>query len=260
MTDRTKILDRVRKLMALSRRASEHEAANAAARAARLMAKYGISSVEAEQEIDDPISDNRDLYVVISKGARYPAWKWNLCWHIAEATRCKPLPLHCKDGDHVLESMVAFIGRRSDAEVCCYLAQYFMTELQQIHRTKRPEIGSMVGGVAMTRTTRDAWSRDFYLGAVVTLARRMREAQDDEMQHASSTALVRLRQIDDRVMAKAREAGISYYSKPNEVDVRFDDGFSAGVAAGEQIDLGRGERASLGVGAKQIRGSSDPTD
>ncbi len=53
MTDNVKIIDKIRKLLALTRSPNEHEAALATERAQELLARYNIDMTEVEQKLDE---------------------------------------------------------------------------------------------------------------------------------------------------------------------------------------------------------------
>ncbi len=140
VSKRDKAVDRIRKLLRLAENAgSVSEAKTAAAQAAALMAKHGIESVEEERE--DSVTDNRDLVVDVSKGKRVAGWKWMLAWFVGEIATCKPYRLHRMMGTKIVGTVIAFIGRRSDAEMASYVLQYLLTELAAIHKKNRPPIG-----------------------------------------------------------------------------------------------------------------------
>lgn len=253
MPDREKIVDRVRKLLALSKSSNTNEAANAAAAAAGLMARYQIESVEEEPE-PDPIGDNRDLNVEIGKGKRPITWKWNLSWVVASSSQCKPYMLHRLVDDEIVALSVAFIGRRSDAEACAYVFRYLMEQLQDLHRSRRPKAGTRVQQYVpgtpppiVDAEYRRRWSRDFYIGAVATLSDRMTIAREEVFDGAydphgfepsvpSSTALARLDQIAAQVDETAADLGLQYVNA-RQVDIRNQQGYAAGVMAGREMNL-----------------------
>ena len=258
MTSREKSIDRIRKLLARAARGgSEHEANTSAAMAAKIMAKHGIESVEVEGD-PDPVGDNQDLFVEVSTGKRTVTWKWNLAWTVGQSARCKPYYLSRIVGDEVMATMVGFIGRRSDAQMCCYVMQYLMAELKSIHTRRRPKIGSRVQQyvpgsrepLVIDRVYQRRWSRDFYLGAVAALNERMVTVSEEVMETASSTALVRLRDISEDVNTFAENMGLQYM-KGREVDLQTDTAFAEGILAGRTVDLST-DHDALGVGQLRL--------
>lgn len=257
MTDpRKRAIDRVRKLLSLSRSQNEHEAATAAETAARIMAQHGIDSDEIEAA-EDPIGDNQDLYVEIGKTKGPGSWKWNLAWHVAEAGGCKPYVLQRKIGHETVGLMLAFIGRRSDAQLCVYLLGYLIVELKRFHKRRLPSVGQRIQQYVpgadtrvVDRTYQRRWSRDFYLGGVVTLASRMKKAREDVMTHASETSLVLVGKRNVQIDETADAMGLQY-TKAREIDVHNAHGYAHGVAAGERIDLSR-DHPQIGEGQLRL--------
>lgn len=237
-----KIVDRIRKLLALTENNNEHEAANAAAQAARLMAQHGIDSVE-DTEDPDPVGDNADICVEIGRSQRLVTWKWQLAWVVAEAGQCKPYALHRKLRDQVLGLLIAFIGRRSDAETCCLLYDHLLGEIRRFHDIKRPPLGSRIQQYVPGRAPPEVdrkyqrrWSRDFYAGVISVLDQRMNEARDEVLETASSKALVLLGNVASQVDQVADDLGLQYVRAPI-AEIRSEHGFAAGVMAGREIDL-----------------------
>ncbi len=259
--DRSKIVDRVRKLLALSTSSNPNESAVAAAQAARLMARYQIESVEEVEAESDPVNENRDLNVEIGKAKRPITWKWNLAWVVGASAQCKPYMLNRIVGDEIVALTVAFIGRRSDAEVCAYLFRYLLTELKTLHHARRPVLGSpiqqYIPGAATPLIDRDyqrRWTRDFYMGAVATLHDRMTAAREEvfeehDTQGPTSTALARLDLIAHAVDLSAADMGL-HYVKAREVDIRSQQGYASGVMAGREVNLA-GEHDYLALPEKK---------
>ena len=263
MSSRDKAIDKIRKLLARAARGgTEHEANTSAAMAAKIMAKYGIESVEVEGD-PDPVGDNLDLFVEVSTGRRTISWKWNLAWTVGQSARCKPYYLNRIVGEEIMATMVGWIGRRSDAQMCCYVLQYLVAELKSIQIRRRPKIGSRIqqyipgsNPILIDRAYQRRWSRDFYLGAVAALNQRMVSAEEEVMETASSTALVRLADVSEEVNAFAQRMGLQY-AKGRDVDLQTHTAYAEGILAGRTVDLSD-DHDALGVG--QLRLPADPDD
>lgn len=82
--DREKIIERIKKLMAVAedRGATEHEAAAAALAAQRLIAQYDVEQWEIHTAKEEPIGE-----VYANDAPR--RWRWSLAHVIAPAFRCK---------------------------------------------------------------------------------------------------------------------------------------------------------------------------
>lgn len=252
-SDPTKIADRIRKLLSLSKSSNVHEAANAAARAACLMAKHGLDTVEEVEAVSDPVGDNAELYVEIGRGKHMVMWKWNLAWVVGESAQCKPYALKRSYGETIHAIMIAFIGRRSDAEICCVLYEYLLEELRGVHDTRRPHLGKRIQQYIPGQRAPEVdldfqrkWTKDFYAGAISVLIDRMTRARDEVMQTATSTALVLLDKITVQVDDVASSLGLQYV-QARAPDVRSEHGWTAGVMAGRELDLTGGAGQDSGA-------------
>ncbi|MCH9637820.1 MAG: DUF2786 domain-containing protein [Gammaproteobacteria bacterium] len=263
VSKRDKAVDRIRKLLRLAENAgSVSEAKTAAAQAAALMAKHGIESVEEERE--DSVTDNRDLVVDVSKGKRVAGWKWMLAWFVGEIATCKPYRLHRMMGTKIVGTVIAFIGRRSDAEMASYVLQYLLTELAAIHKKNRPPIGQRIQQYipgqeppVVDKPYQRRWTRDFYAGAISVIHQRMLEAQQSVYDAAADragaaaanlppgsqdsigqleTALVLLGKVSAQVDEVAGDLGLQYVDAP-ERQILSPQGFAAGMRAGQGVEL-----------------------
>lgn len=130
-----KIIDRIRKLFALSQSDNPGEAANALAMAQRLMQKHRIEQAQLEapdaEEIriwaDDPLDH----------GGHIPPWKQAVGGAIAEVNDC----LCLVSERHVLggrERVMVIAGRESDFEVCLAMYTWIIGEIDRLaHEANR---------------------------------------------------------------------------------------------------------------------------
>lgn len=110
---REKIIERIKKLMAVAedRGATEHEAAAAALAAQRLIVQYDVEQWEIHTAEEEPIEE-----VYASHAPR--RWRWHLARVIAPAFRCKYLET-TKSAFHKTnwrnEHLITFYGYKTDA-------------------------------------------------------------------------------------------------------------------------------------------------
>lgn len=88
-TERTKVLDRIKKLLVMAERGTEGEAANAAAMAQRLLMQYNVTPDEIGDVDDsiDPTAGRIDREVVDQHSKRVH-WRGNLVFALAKANCC----------------------------------------------------------------------------------------------------------------------------------------------------------------------------
>ncbi len=151
----TKIVDRIRKLLELSKHNTNvNEAASAAALAARLMAQHAIEA--ADLEAADPSAAVEGLThetLYDDGGARLPWWRWVLADALCRANGCK--------GYGQGGGRLGIIGRASNAQTVRYLFGYLVLEIERLCS----EIASVEcppgAGSGYART----WRNSFRLGA-----------------------------------------------------------------------------------------------
>jgi hypothetical protein len=253
MTTIDQVIDRVRKLLALSTSSNPHEAASAAARAQEILDRYELdrAMIETSPELDEgeqePVEDTRlggDLPLFEDKAL--PTWKSCLAREIAEANGCKVYASGQRG-----EKAVAMIGRRSDMQKVRYLFGYLVTEVDRLARRD---------GKGMGRT----WINSYRLGAVCTIKKALWEARATMKAEAraeaqgDSVALVRvdraLSLLDARLRDAKRFAEEHLNLKRQARPARRNAGaYECGQKAGREVSIG-GARGALGSGKRQIRG------
>lgn len=191
MTD-PKIIERVQKLLRLAESSNVHEAATAAARAQELMERHRIDVATVHAE-PSAIEDHRDRPLATS--SRLPRWRVTLAVAVAEASGCR---VYIRDAEGRRSLVV--VGTRDDAANVLTLDAYLAGEVERLTRR-------------LGRGQGRRWCTGFRLGAVTTLAHRLREARNAARTRArreaearraagQTTALVRvdtgLRRLEER--------------------------------------------------------------
>lgn len=176
-TVESKIVEKIRKLLALSQSSNEHEAALAASRAQALMLEHKISV----SELKDPTATSAvdEGWVTESMGKfTYMTWKGVLVSGIAALNSCQCLRF---DGNRL-----KLVGRKEDREVVEYLACFLIREIERLAFENYAASGFRDNGKRWT------WVQSFGLGATTIILRRMREEKNRIVtQNVSVTALVK---------------------------------------------------------------------
>lgn len=255
---KTEAIEKVRKLLALANSANEHEAANAAGRAAEIMERHRLNAAmvaQAEQretEREEGFAMNEDIRCARDH-ARMPTWYWSLAWAIAEANRCMPRRVWSVKGQRVT---VTFGGRPSDAAAARYMLDALACEVDRL--------GSEYVARLVRGSSRSA-GKSFRLGCAAAIAERLHASVADttskvraELRAAGDRqGLVRL---DNAVALRAQDAkrleafmsdhGIRYRSA-GSTTVSSAQAFAAGKSAGQNVNL-RGGVAALGTGVRAL--------
>lgn len=121
-----KILDKIRKLLALSKSPNENEAAVALAMAQELMLRYNIDNIDLEQESTEDIIeiDFKISYQAEESSLRFVYW-------LGKAFFVKPILIKRNIGQDKIkfERYIRFIGKQADVAVTTYVFSYMMTIL-----------------------------------------------------------------------------------------------------------------------------------
>lgn len=162
--DHERIIEKVRKLLALSQSDNEHEAAAAAAKAQALLSEYNLSMS------DVPAEETCSMRVTKTKARtrqRLEDWAFDLAYHTAEAFDCRYL--HYADGHTV------FFGVGADPEVCAWTYHYLYKTLLRM--------GSSYLRSPQCRRLRASRSKNnartsYLLGVVHVVAARLRQQRE----------------------------------------------------------------------------------
>lgn len=275
MSNILKILDRVRKLLALAEHTtSEHEAAGASSQAAALMETYQLS--EALVRLDAPdtkpeaiVKDARlDLEVgrhVNKNGGKRKrsAYREAISQAVARDLGCKWWRIGAD---------VRVLGRESQTQTWRYTSLYLIRQVDELcdaewERTMRGEAGAR------------GWKNAFRLGCAQRLAVRIRSlhAEREAVREAQRAAV--LAQVDaedtrsvEQINATRERLALVVVEKDQaDVDAEYErmsakwtsprsigsvsnaDGRSAGNRAGDRVQLGGG-RAGLAAGQARLNG------
>ena len=238
---REKIVDKIRKLRALSEKAgTEHEAASAAAMATRMMLEHRIAEVELEDEDDGEAQPIEETHVdergVGGYKTKLPRWRGDLFNGIALALSCRSI---------YWGRTISVIGPRDSAQTVVYLYKYLWRE---IWRLSNEAVARGENGAVGSRK----WKNAFRNGAAHVVVRRLRDerkAVEQETVDRGCTALV-LRSDAERSQAWMEEKHDGL-RKMGRVSISSGSGYSAGAAAGRRVNLSGGK--GLREPAKQIR-------
>ena len=223
-----RLLDRVRKLLAKAEAdgTTAEEAQALTAKAAELMAKYGIDRAllaATKPETDKP--DNR-IVEIYNPWARVQA---HLLCGLAAALRCQCILLPARVGQRV-----HVFGYASDIERTDVL--YTSVLIQMWH-------GLVAAQVPVRSDNPRAWHRSWLLGYAAAVTAKVRAAERGAEraaeQHdgpASRTALV----LADRSLVIRQNIAHAYPHTRKARVTYTGDGYGAGFAQGKRADIGTG--------------------
>ncbi len=226
-----KLLDRVRKLLALAESPNVHEAAAAAAKAQELVTRHKLEGLlEAQLEAEATLSDGRHEPLEVARKIR--KWKLVLASGLAEANGCMAYTVAAGRR----EQHLCVAGHPDDQAAVGALWEWLVRRLEWLSATE---------GAGEDRD----WHESFRIGAVDTIVDRLKSVQraqtiavaeerDGGAVTASEGALVRLdAALEARATAVAQYADEELgLTKGRAITVRL-DALDAGRAAGRDVDL-----------------------
>lgn len=247
------IIERIRRLLALSESSNVNEAAAAAAKAAELMAKHQIDQATIDAEInapDEPV-EAEDLQVL---GGKAQPWKQIIASALAKSNGCATYT-QIRGQAQCRTVTTRIIGPRRAADTVRYLLAYLQNEVERLLKLdveeQRAAWAKLGGGFTLTRS----YAGSFRLGAAGELARRLTESHQSAMAAAragaTAGAIVRV----DRAQARLDGAMASLGLKKARARPTYSNSaaFKAGAKAGSSVALGA--QRALGPGSKgSIRG------
>jgi hypothetical protein len=242
MTKREKVLDQIKKLRALSEKAgTEHEAAAAAAMAARMMLQHRIA--EAEVDAEDGEAEEQPIvreYVDESfkasgireggYGKKMPRWRADLLHGVALSLSCTSI---------YLGRRMSVIGPEEAVQTAIYLYRYLWREIWRL-AVERGDAAFDSGDCG-----KRAWTNAFRLGATAVVIRRLKEERrtviDEAEERARKETAARTTALVLRTDAQRSAAALDElypgHTKMNGARISDGSGYSAGVRAGGEINL-----------------------
>ena len=248
MTQEEKVVERVKKLLELSKSENVNESATAAAQAQKLMTKHSITELMLEKS-DEKLEEAIEDAILYAQDKQMPQWYGRLCMKLCGVNQCD-----CYQSGNQLK----VVGRPSDAQTVRYLFSYISKEIIRLrdqHSEERGEPGRR-------------WRNDFCIGATAEVNNRLyiaaKEARAEMKREADAsdtmgtgTAIV----LVNNALAKLdkRGADVGVWVKKNlklqttSSSRRYSDrdGRTTGQLAGRNIDIGAGGRGSIGSGSKK---------
>ncbi len=254
-----KVLDRIRKLLALSQHtASEAEATEAASQAAKLMEEYELSealvrldqpSAKAEPVIKERLEPEVDAFT-----SKRVAWKETIASAVARDLGVHMFYFH-RTLDGRKRTDVRGMGRESAVQAWRYTCQYLWRAVDEMADLAWEN--SWVDDNVSTR----AWKNAFRVGCSSRIAIRLAEKRTEmEVTLAAaktvamggdptrdSLALTVVEKDRSEVSEAYKQMAKGWGTAKSIGQVTSSDGYNAGRAAGDKVSLGGG-RGGLAAG------------
>lgn len=253
-----KIIDRIKKLLALAASSNEHEAANAAARAAELMVEHQIEMAEvnvigAGEETPEPMDS------AVTDPVKNALWKGIISHGIALANGCGSLYARAERG-----KVLKFYGPASAVAACVYVFHYLVNEVERLADAGWETALEENPMHSPTPGEKKRWTTSFKRGAAGVIQDRLKTLREDtfERMRRAFTARGDVQKSTALVLVKAQAQEVVKYGREKfnirgqgfvniRAGVSDANAYERGKAAGRDVNLG-GNRA-LGAGARQLR-------
>jgi hypothetical protein len=234
MLTQIEIAAKIRKLLALADGAgTEAEAANAAARAAALMAQYQIEQADVDALVQD--AENPMLHVDVESSGRVMGWRKRLASGIAYACGCSVITVRGN------LTRLRLFGRKSDVETGTYMYAALVNEIERLGKRNASGMGA-------------SYANSYKFGVADAIDDRLRAQRDETLTQAkqagvSSAALVKV-ENSSQLAREYAEAQLGKLTSSRGASVGSNDGYGAGQRDGRNVKLGGG--AALGKGQRAI--------
>lgn len=242
MTD-SKIIGRIRKLLSLSKSANEHEAASAAASAAKMMLEHEIeeaSLCDAPEAVEKSTLDET--------GKKRVPWKGILAHSLTVAHGCKAYTERSNGG-----ATIKIVGQPSKVATIRYMYAYLVSEVNRLADLSFGDEHRECKASGVQPPSARSWKNAFRLGASSVIGKRL----IDQRKRTHIAAQLG-GQKNALVVVKSAEEAVQKYVRDNVKGIRSGtaaryssrSGFASGKAAGKGVSLGGGR--GLGSGAKRL--------
>lgn len=230
------IIDRVQKLLALSKSSNANEAAAAAAAANKLIDSHRLSSADLEGTIEvvEPIEEDAGY---IYETGRITPWK-NQLVHVLT----KHYGLACWNDNNYSSgrqvSRLRLVGRKSDITIAKYMFAWLQTECQRLSDKEAKGQGRI-------------YVSSYCMGFVMGVASQLKISRSEAKETASSAAIIKIDAREQEALDTLYKLHTNLRTVKTQSQARYDrEAFNEGKSKGEALHLG----SSLGAGGSKLLG------
>jgi hypothetical protein len=218
--NKTPVIEKIKKLLALAASCNEHEAALAATHAQRLLAAHNLAMADIEAAHKPDTADR----VETAAAKSLPKWVRHLSAAVSSAFDCQAI-------HHPANGKLTFIGVGVDVQV----AAYTFTYLERTVRKLCTAYMRQHAGVAVPARQRELLRHSYYLGATATIARQLQEQK--KQTPVTPGALV---PVKEGLIRKAMEEIGPIRTMHSRRSYINADAYHQGRSDGEQVSIHKG--------------------
>lgn len=224
-----KILDKIRKLLALAQSPNENEAALALAMAKDLMLRYNIDNIDLEQETTEDIIeiDFKISHQAEESSLRFVYW-------LGKAFLVRPILIKRNIGQDKIkfERYIRFIGKQADVAASTYIFSFIMLILDKKEKeySKKSKI-----------------KKDYSLGFITAVCDKLKQIEDEKQSKSTYTVAAAKKEsmlilstnalIDNYIKEKYNEKLFEGNNINMEIDLNH---FRNGYIEGGKYNLNKG--------------------
>ena len=240
-----KIIDKIRKLLALADSPNEHEAALAAKKAQELLAEHNLSLSELEGKEEEGTEDG------IFETASQP-WQRPICGGVAKLYFCyyyfsfAKYPTPTRRCGYIRKDRHHFIGAAHNVAVAQMMAEYLLDTVERLGKE---------GSKTVSNAERSCYITTFRATCSARLRSRLYElwqAGQKPQVTTTGTTLPALTSLYEQAQVAGKqylaEQGVRIHDVKNRMTLSHAQGMSDGKAAGDSISL------NTQVGSGKVRG------
>lgn len=231
------VIDKVQKLLALSKSSNVNEATAAAAAANKLIDQYRLSEADiatSDTEIDPLIEDDGFIY----ETGRIVPWKSSLVITLAKHYGCALFnSTHFPNGRQV--SRYKLVGRTSDIQITKYMFNWLMMECQRLSEKEARGKGRV-------------FAASYCQGFVAGVKQQLMKSREEAKQQASQASIIKIdarEQEAHELMNKLHKLRSNKSQSASQINPYA---FDAGMNRGKSIHLGGAMNSSSNVGVKLL--------
>jgi len=257
-----KVIDRIRKLLALASSANENEAQAAAAAAAKLQEEYQIEAAQIELETGEGIDDDIVADAWEAEGANRSRWEDAILLGLCKLHNVKVFVTKKRTLAGKKVAVSNLFGRTSSIQTVKYTLA-FLTNIGE--RLSREGYAAYLRNASTLGYIENgkAWGNSFRVGFGHRVHQRLCELENANRKYREqginngNQALVIVAKNDlavrDAYAAYLRDGKIKLRTSSATGRVSNGNGYAAGQAAGSGVNLSGGGRGQLGAGPGLLR-------
>lgn len=181
-TDKEKIIEKIRKLLALGESDNMHEAELALARASDLMRDYQIKEAEIHKDEGGYKVEIQDHTIILPLGGC--PWTRKIAGNLARAFCCKPIFLDYYPGTTRAHYKVQIFGDMADVATVRLLMQY---AFETVARFEKAEWRKVLSGEISTHLTKTSYIHSYRVGVASGMAEVLKRIRDENRRKGQKT-------------------------------------------------------------------------